>query len=442
MKKLLLAAVTVAGLLFGSAAAAPAAEKENPAHAWFSDAKFGLFVHFGPYALLGRGEWVLNNDGIKADEYVKLQKVFNPQDFDAKQWVSLAKEAGMKYITFTSRHHDSFSNWDTKQSDWNIMNTHYGKDLVKQLADECHAQGVKLVLYYSLADWVRTDYAYATARTGKKTGRTEQGEWLDYIAFMKAQLTELLTNYGEIAGIWFDGEWDQMDAVPAPKSHDESRVDWHYREIYDLIHELQPNCMISNNHHLDPLPGENYQAFERDLPGRNEEGYSANQEVSRLPLETCQTMNKTWGYDIKDDNWKSTKQLIHLLVNANGYGANLLLNVGPMANGEFPEESVKRLKEMGEWTSKYGHTIYGTRAGVVEPQPWGATTSKGKTHYIHVYNAPEGGKITIAFPSAVKSAKWLNVDTKLVWKRKGNEATFDITAPLDDIDSIIEVVVK
>lgn len=406
---------------------------------WFEDARFGMFVHFGPYSVLGDGEWVMNNRPIKTNEYKRLQDFFNPQEFSAAEWVRIAKSAGMKYIAFTSRHHDSFSNWDTKQSDWNIMNTPYGKDIVRQLADECHKQDMKLVLYYSILDWMRSDYQYETGRTGKGSGRTEKSDWNSYINFMKAQLTELLTNYGPIAGIWFDGHWDQTEHEN--RTDQSTYVDWHYPEIYELIHRLQPECLIANNHHLPPFEGESYQIFERDVPGENKGGLSG-QEVSKLPLETCQTINGSWGFDITDDKYKSTKELLHLLIRTAGTGANLLLNVGPMPNGKIQTECVERLRQMGEWMDKYGYTIYGTKQGFTLPQSWGAITNKGKTYYIHILEK-DTPSVTLNIPN-IKSAKWLNVDSKLVWNRdkKTGDVTFTIDGKLDDISSIIEVEVK
>lgn len=194
----------------------------------FQDMKLGMFIHWGASSVLGNGEWVMNNRNIGVKEYGRLITIFNPQNFDAKKWVATAKAGGMKYITFITRHHDGFSNWDTKESDWKITNTLYGKDALKQLADECNKEGIKLFLYYSLLDWYRSDYQYETGKTGKGTGRTEKSNWESYIRFMKAQLTELLTNYGKIDGIWFDGHWDQLD-----NDHDKtlkSKVNWHYDE--------------------------------------------------------------------------------------------------------------------------------------------------------------------------------------------------------------------
>lgn len=413
--------------------------QQKPDTRWFEEARFGMFVHFGPYSVLGNGEWIMNNRNIKVNDYKRLLDFFNPQAFDAKEWVRIAKDAGMKYIILTSRHHDGFSNWNTKQSDWNIMNTPYGKDLIKQLADECSKEGMKLGFYYSQLDWMRTDYQYETGRTGKGTGRAEKSNWTSYINFMKAQLTELLTEYGPIAVIWFDGHWDQT--ADENRTDHTTHVDWHYPEIYGLIHKLQPECLIANNHHLPPIDGEDYQVFERDVPGENKAGFSG-QEVSRLPLETCETINHTWGFNITDDNYKSKKELLHLLIRTAGTGANLLLNVGPMPNGRIQPECVERLEQMGGWMQKYGYTIYGTQTGFVMPQPWGAVTQKDKTYYIHILD--KGTSSLVLNIPDIKSANWVNVDSKLVWKndKKTGDVAFTIGGDLDDIDSIIEVKVK
>lgn len=333
----------------------------------FQDMKYGMFIHWGASSVLGDGEWVMNNRNIKVQDYSRLINFFNPVHYDPKKWVSLAKAAGMKYITFVSRHHDSFSNWDTRQSNWKITNTPYKKDVLKMLADECRAQGIKLGLYYSTLDWFRDDYPHETGRTGRGTGRTGKGDYNSYLNFMKAQLTELLTNYGNIASIWFDGHWDQTNEEgQADRS---SRIDWHYDEIYSLIHRLQPQCMIGNNHHLEPLPGEDFQMFERDLPGENKAGLSFQKASEHLPLETCETINGSWGYNITDRKYKTVEQIIHYIVNAAGRNTNLLLNVGTMPDGAIQQEFVDTLLEAGKWIKKYGEAIYGTRGNIIPPQP-------------------------------------------------------------------------
>lgn len=360
----------------------------------FSNDKYGLFIHWGPFSIPGEGEWVMNNRKITVKNYTRLEKFFNPIDFNAAQWVSLAKQGGMKYITLITRHHDGFSMWDTKYSDFNIMHTPYKKDIVKMMADECHKQGVKLFLYYSLLDWRRDDYQYWTGNTGQHSGRTVHGDWNHYIQFMKNQLTELLTKYGEIGGIWFDGYWDQLPGHEnATRNASESKVDWHMREIYDLIHKLQPKCLIGNNHHLTPLPGEDFQMFEQDVPGENNSGLSF-QKISTLPLETCATMNNSWGFNITDTSYKTPAQIVNLLVRSAGNGGNLLLNIGPMPNGEIQPEFIDRMKWMGKWLKTYGPSIYNTTGGYIRPQKWGAITQHGTDVYIHPLK-PTDNSITL-----------------------------------------------
>lgn len=407
----------------------------------FQDMKYGMFIHWGASSVLGDGEWVMNNRNIKVKDYHRLINFFNPINFDAKKWVGLAKAAGMKYIIFVSRHHDSFSNWDTKQSDWKITNTPYKQDVLKMLADECRAQGIKLGLYYSTLDWFRDDYPHETGRTGKGTGRTGKGNYDSYLAFMKAQLTELLTNYGPVSAIWFDGHWDQTN----PEGHDDrtSRIDWRYDEIYGLIHKLQPSCMIGNNHHLTPLPGEDFQMFERDLPGENKSGLSFQKASESLPLETCETINGSWGFNITDTKYKTPKQVIHYLVNAAGRNANLLLNIGPMPDGGIQPEFVNILTEAGKWLQKNGETIYGTRGTVIPPQSWGVATGKGNKIYLHVLNKPEGGKIIIEDPG-FKLLRAVAFNSRQPVKFKSGKSGIEIetTSVIDDIDEIIELTVK
>ena len=340
----------------------------------FADSGLGIFLHWGIYSMFGQGEWFLNYD-VDAQEYAKAARGFFPAHFNAAEWVSAIKASGAKYICFTSRHHDGFSMWHTKQSPYNIVDgTPFKRDILKELADECHKQGIKLHLYYSHIDWTRDDYPMG--RTGHTTGRdSTKANWPQYYNFMNAQLKELLTNYGEIGAIWFDGLWD----------HDEDSVpfNWQLPEQYAMIHKLQPRCLIGNNHHITPYPGEDIQIFERDIPGQNTAGLSG-QDISRLPLETCQTMNGMWGYRIKDQNYKDLRTLIHYLVNTAGMGANLLLNIGPQPSGELPEVAVSRLKEMGQWMEKYGSTIYRTTGSDFPAQKWGTTTRRENTLFVHI----------------------------------------------------------
>jgi alpha-L-fucosidase len=344
----------------------------DEARRWFEDAKFGLFVHWGVYSLVGKGEWVMNNDKIPISEYEKLPPEFNPTKFDADEWVKLVKAAGMKYITITSKHHDGFCMFESKLTSYDIVDaTPYGKDPLKALAESCHREGVKLFFYYSLLDWHHPDY-YPLGRTGQTTGREPKGDWKAYVRYYQGQVRELCSNYGEIGGLWFDGWWDRPDAA------------WDLEGTYKIIHTLQPGALVGNNHHVAPFPGEDFQMFEQDLPGENKAGFNKAQATRSLPLETCLTMNNSWGYNAKDNKFKSPEQVVHYLLGAAGRGANLLLNVGPRPDGTIGPEFAERLREVGQWLQKNGETVYGTRRGPLPPQPWGVSVSKDGTVFLHV----------------------------------------------------------
>jgi alpha-L-fucosidase len=403
--------------------------KENlEARQWFQDAKFGLFVHWGVYSILSDGEWVMQIKSISKKDYEKLPAFFNPIAFDAAEWVSMAKKAGMKYITITSKHHDGFAMYDSKVSDYNIVkSTPYGKDVLKLLAEECHKQGIKLFFYYSQLDWHHNDY-YPRGGTGKATGRPEQGDWYKYLDYMDAQLTELLTNYGPIAGIWFDGWWDRKDA------------DWRLEKTYKLIHDLQPQCLIGSNHHQAPMPGEDFQMFEKDLPGHNTSGFSPDAEIGNLPLETCETMNGSWGFNLKDNKYKSTKDLIHYLVKAAGYNSNFLLNVGPMPDGRIQPEFVKTLEEMGQWMDKNGETVYGTRGGPFQPAHWGVSTQKDKKIFLHILDLKEETLLLPNLKERIKQVYFYDDNSKVEFQNN----TFGLAMKIpnskkNELDTIVVV---
>ena len=241
----------------------------------FQDSKFGIFLHWGLYAMLATGEWTMTNNNLNYKEYAKLAGGFYPSRFSAKEWVSQIKASGAKYICFTTRHHEGFSMFKSKYSDYNVVDASpFKRDIVKELADECHRQGIDIHFYYSHIDWQREDAPLG--RTGLGTGRpVEKQNWDSYYTFMNNQLTELLTNYGKVGAIWFDGWWDQ-DINPS--------FDWRLPEQYALIHRLQPACLIGNNHHQTPFEGEDFQMFERDLPGENTAGLSG-QSISQLQVD-------------------------------------------------------------------------------------------------------------------------------------------------------------
>ena len=440
MKKYLVLLLSLVLGLFVNAQQGYVPSKENiAARQQFQDMKFGMFIHWGLSSVLANGEWVMNNRGIRQEDYKLLQKVFDPRDFNAKEWVSIAKNAGMQYITLITRHHDGFSNFDTKESDWKITNTQYGKDIVKEIADECHRQGIKICFYYSLLDWYRSDYQWETGKTGKKSGRTEKSNWESYIKFMKAQLTELLTNYGEVSTIWFDGHWDQLDN-DIDKTL-QSKVNWHYDEIYSLIHKLQPQCLIGNNHHLLPIAGEDFQMFEKDLPGSNTTGFGGA-DISQLPLETCETMNDAWGYNMTDRNFKSSKTIIHYLVNAAGRNANFLLNVGPKPNGEIQKEFVDTLAIVGKWMDKNAVSIRGTRGNVTAVQDWGVLTQRNKTIYVHILDKKDQNNFIFVpqLVDKINTATLLNTNSIMKFKQVPEGVFIYLDGiKLNDIDTIIQL---
>ena len=398
----------------------------------FKDAKFGVFIHWGVYSMLATGEWTMTNNNLNYKEYEKLAGGFYPAEFSAQEWVSTVKKAGAKYICITTRHHDGFSLFDSKYTDYTLTKASpFGRDVIKELAEECQKQDIRLHLYYSHIDWGREDAPWG--RTGRGTGRPNpEGDWKSYYSFMNNQITELLTNYGPIGAIWFDGWWDQ-DQNPD--------FDWELPYQYDLIHRLQPACLIGNNHHQVPFEGEDIQIFERDLPGENQAGLSG-QKIIDLPLETCETMNGMWGYKITDQNYKSTKTLIHYLVKAAGRNGNLLLNVGPQPDGQFPLESVRRLEEIGEWLRVYGETIYGTRAGIISPRDWGVTTQKGNKIYVHILNLADQALFLPLQAKDVHSAYRFGTHEKIEITKGRLGITLNLSEIPTDIDYIVELTLK
>lgn len=419
--------LTLSTQTFGANTYVPSEEVKKNQEEFAAD-RFGIFLHWGIYSMFGQGEWYLNY-GPNAQEYAKAASAFYPANFNANEWIDAIKDSGAKYICFTSRHHDGFSMFDTEQSDYNIVDaTPYKKDVLKELADACHDKDIDLHLYYSHIDWTRDDYPWG--RTGRTTGKdSTKADWNHYYDFMNNQLTELLTNYGPVRAIWFDGWWDHdVDSVP---------FNWELDRQYELVHSLQPGVLIGNNHHQVPYAGEDIQIFERDVPGENEAGLSG-QEISRLPLETCQTMNGMWGYKIIDQNYKDTPTLIRYLVRTAGKGANLLLNIGPQPNGELPAAALERLKGMGEWLRENGETIYGTQGAPFAEQSWGTATVKDNKIFVHVLD-PQASKIVVPIQNKVKSVKSFKEQNKVPFNATKEGIEIDLPDLNDSIDYILEI---
>ena len=367
----------------------PGANKD-PRLNWWRNVKFGMFIHWGIYSLpagqwkgqdiAGIGEWIMLRAQIPVREYEQLAKQFNPIHYDANQIVSLAKRAGQKYIVLTSKHHDGFCMYQSKQTDYNIVDaTPFGRDVLKELADACQREGIKLGLYYSQTqDWHHPDGNGNTWDFDES-----QQNFADYIEnYVKPQVREILTHYGPICLIWFD----------TPKIITEEQS----RSLLELVHELQPDCLVCGR--LGNALGDYATAQDNKIP---------TELLADLDWETPATINDTWGYKTHDHNWKSTTTLIRNLVDIVSKGGNYLLNIGPDAEGNVPEASVERLTEIGQWMDRNGDAIYGTRPGPVHGLEWCRTTIKDQIIYLHIFEWNDEGKFILPAIN-IKSAYWLD----------------------------------
>ena len=374
------------------------AEQRDERMQWWREARFGMFIHWGVYSIpagtykgkqiSGIGEWIMEHGDIPVAEYEKYAKQFNPVKFNAEQWVQIAKNAGMNYIVITSKHHDGFCLWDSKVSKYDIMDTApFKRDILKELSIECKKHGIRLCFYHSIMDWYHPDAQAPFYPKYNDGGRTNPNFSRYVKNYLKPQLKELITNYGPLGVMWFDGEWIKDWTEP-------QGID-----LYNYVRSLQPEIIINNR----------VGKGRKSMQGMTKEGFFAGdfgtpeQEIPPTGLpgvdwETCMTMNDTWGFKSYDDNWKSTEDLIRKLVDIASKGGNFLLNVGPTSEGLIPQASVERLEAMGQWMERNSESIYGTTASPFEKLPWGRCTAKPGKLYLHVFDWPKNGELKVPMP--------------------------------------------
>ncbi len=410
---------------------------------WWNEARFGMFIHWGLYAVPagewkgekvpGIGEWIMENGHIPVSEYEQLAKQFNPVKFNAEQWVQIAKNAGMKYIVITSKHHDGFCLWDTKYTDYDVVDaTPFKRDILGELAQECRKQGIKLCFYHSIMDWHHPDAQAPFYPKYNDTSKSNPNfdRYVEY--YLKGEIKELVHNYGPLGILWFDGEWVK---------------DW-TREMgwnmYDYCLSLQPDIIV-NNRVGNGRQGMRGLSKSKEFAG---DYGTPEQEIPATGLpgvdwETCMTMNDTWGYKSYDNNWKSCEDLLHKLVDIASKGGNFLLNVGPTAEGLIPGPSVERLAAIGEWMKVNSESIYGTTASPLGEVPWGRCTAKPGKLYLHVFDWPANGKLEVSgLKNKVKKA-YLLADkkrAKLLVMHTNSEKVV-VTVPSKAADPVNTVIV-
>jgi alpha-L-fucosidase len=364
------------GLAESGPAAKPPAPNAEAMRRW-QDMRFGMFIHWGPISLKGTEIGWSRGKEVPKDEYDGLYKKFNPAQFNADEWVAVAKAAGMKYLVITSKHHDGFCLWDSKLTDYNIMSTPFHRDVLKELSAACKRQGISFSTYHSILDWRHPDYP--TDSPGGSVPKT--GADMDrYVTYLKGQLREIIENYGPLGIMWFDGQWEE------PWNHDRG-VD-----LYNYVRSLQDDIVINNRVDGKPVPGSpaaQYRVGDYGTPEQMIGGFNRQE-----PWETCMTICQQWAWK-PDDKLKSLPECIETLVQTVGGDGNLLLNVGPMPDGRIEPRQVERLKEMGAWLAKYGEGIYGSRGGPFMPGKWGASTCKGESVYLFVFRWPDEGPLKL-----------------------------------------------
>lgn len=369
-------------------------EAYNKRVEWYQEARFGMFIHWGLYAIPARGEWVRSVEEIPEEEYLPFFDEFDPVDYDPKKWARAAKEAGMKYAVLTAKHHDGFCLFDSELTDFKATNTKAGRDLIAEYLDAFRAEGIKVGIYYSIIDWHHPDYPHYgdrihPLRNCEAEKEAEAGRDFDhYLEYMHGQVKELCTRYGKIDVMWFDFSYDDMTGEK-----------WHATELVNMIRTYQPDVIIDNRLEVS---GEGFGSLATDNPSVYSGDFVSPEQIippqglkdesgRDLVWEACITMNDNWGYCAKDKNFKPASMIIKKLVECVSKNGNMLLNVGPDAKGNIPEESLKILEEIGKWMKKNSNSIYGCKGSALPKPENGRITQKGNKVYYHIMENSIGG---------------------------------------------------
>jgi len=349
-------------------------EEYNKRMEWYLDARFGMFIHWGLYSIPARGEWVRSEEEIPKEDYMKYFEEFDPVDYDPRAWARAAKEAGMKYVVLTAKHHDGFCLYDSQYTDFKSTNTKCGRDLIKEYVEAVRAEGLKVGIYFTIIDWYHDDYPHYGDRQhpmrNNPAYKNDGRNFDNYLTYMHNQIREICTNYGKIDILWFDFSYDDLRGEA-----------WRATELMDMVRSLQPEVIIDNRLECSgPYHGD-FVSPEQMIPPNGIQDVEGND----IAWEACVTMNNHWGYCATDHFYKPAPMLIKKLVECVSKGGNLILNVGPDVKGNIPEESMKILQEIGKWMKKNGESIYGCGKSQIAKPDYGRVTAKGNHVYFHLF---------------------------------------------------------
>lgn len=420
---------------------------------WYTDARFGMFIHWGLYSIPARGEWIRSNEEITKEDYMQYFEEFNPKDYDPKAWAKTAKEAGMKYVILTAKHHDGFCLYDSKYTSFKSTNTKCKRDLVKEFVEAVRGEGLKVGLYFSLIDWSHEDYPHYQDKFHPMRNHKEYGNegrnFERYLEYMHGQVEELCTNYGKLDALWFDFSYEEMRGEK-----------WKAEELMQMVRRLQPQVIIDNRLEVS---GEGYGSLATGKPNNYHGDFVSPEQMipphgikdelgNDMVWEACVTMNNNWGFHGTDKEYKPPAMLIKKLVECVSKGGNLLLNVGPDAKGNIPEESLAALDVIGHWMKKNGDSIYGCGKSKIEKPDFGRVTEKEDKIYYHLYENTIGPVPLVGIKKEeIKGIRYLAtgaevpISTSWVHSDYPHIVFADLgTNPIlpDEIDTVLEVIKK